>query len=339
MTPTENQAAGAESATELLARRAQLQEWLGRLGEIGSDIPSQVARRVRADYEQRLAAVVAELSAHSEALAADRERLDEQLLASAERHDAATDALEETRLRHLIGELSSEDWESRRPGLESEVEAAAAERAGTEREIAALEELLAQISVAAAAAWPDEPTVESGAPVDAPEEAASESVGPDAPVAVGANDFASAADEWDPELPEIEEEAAAAEPLPELQAAEAAGAAAEEVGEEAAPLDVGAYSAEAEERRAVEEDLIQITNFAAAAEALADEVDPAPADDDYAFLEELDRAIAATAPTGESAEEDTDGKTRPQPGLKCPDCGYSNDPAAWYCGVCGVDLG
>ena len=65
--------------------------------------------------------------------------------------------------------------------------------------------------------------------------------------------------------------------------------------------------------------------------------DPASPDDDYAFLEDLDRAIAATAPTGEASEPETD--TRPQPGLKCPDCGYSNDPAAWYCGVCGVDLG
>lgn len=44
------------------------------------------------------------------------------------------------------------------------------------------------------------------------------------------------------------------------------------------------------------------------------------------FLEELDRAIEASA------------DTRPRPGAKCPDCGYTNDFDAWYCGVCGVDL-
>ena len=102
------------------------------------------------------------------------------------------------------------------------------------------------------------------------------------------------------------------------------------------PLDVGAYTREEDHR---DEDLVEITTFAAAAEALAEEVDPAPVDDDYAFLQELDRAIAATAPTGEGGEPDEETSARPQPGLKCPDCGYSNDPAAWYCGVCGVDLG
>ena len=33
-----------------------------------------------------------------------------------------------------------------------------------------------------------------------------------------------------------------------------------------------------------------------------------------------------------------DPKTRPSSGVKCPDCGYTNDATAWYCGVCGVSL-
>jgi hypothetical protein len=345
MTPSEHENASAEAATELLARRAQLQDWLWRLGEVGDDIPAQVAKRVRSDYEERLTGVLAELSEHSISLRADRERLDELLLAAAERHDAAVDALEEARLRHRIGELSADEWDARRPALEEEVEAAAVEVGGTEREIKALDELLGQISLEGRpmeGGYFDEATIESGAPVADSQGPAFETAPPDAAqrrrgAATGgsASDFAGAADEWDPQLPEIEEEIAPEEQLPELQAP----AAAERGGaDEITTLDVSAYSAETEERRAVEEDLIEITNFAAAAEALADEVDPAPADDDYAFLEELDRAIAATAPTGESDEEEADGNTRPQPGLKCPECGYSNDPAAWYCGVCGVDL-
>lgn len=35
-------------------------------------------------------------------------------------------------------------------------------------------------------------------------------------------------------------------------------------------------------------------------------------------------------PTGEKA---------PPPGLKCGECGYTNDLSAWFCGVCGADVG
>lgn len=40
---------------------------------------------------------------------------------------------------------------------------------------------------------------------------------------------------------------------------------------------------------------------------------------------------------GASEEEDL-AATRPGPGVKCVDCGYTNDFDARYCGVCGVDL-
>jgi hypothetical protein len=57
------------------------------------------------------------------------------------------------------------------------------------------------------------------------------------------------------------------------------------------------------------------------------------------FLEELDRALndeSASDPAYTLTEAELD--TRPKPGVKCPDCGYTNDPQAWYCGVCGADL-
>jgi chromosome segregation ATPase len=31
--------------------------------------------------------------------------------------------------------------------------------------------------------------------------------------------------------------------------------------------------------------------------------------------------------------------TAPKPGLKCTECGYTNDLSAWFCGVCGADVG
>jgi hypothetical protein len=69
---------------------------------------------------------------------------------------------------------------------------------------------------------------------------------------------------------------------------------------------------------------------------------PSSQPDEFEFLKQLDRAISGhddapdTSPTANS-EEDTE-QFRPTPGTKCPECGYTNDPEAWYCGVCGVDL-
>jgi hypothetical protein len=69
-------------------------------------------------------------------------------------------------------------------------------------------------------------------------------------------------------------------------------------------------------------------------------VEQAPTGEDFGFLREVDRAmgveddVAVAVPAGEEPEPDT----RPTPGIKCPDCGYTNDSTAWYCGVCGVSL-
>jgi hypothetical protein len=76
---------------------------------------------------------------------------------------------------------------------------------------------------------------------------------------------------------------------------------------------------------------------------------------DFAFLEELDRAIAQSGTRGaaqpevevevevDEAEPEPDSfeesaPSAPAKGVKCLECGYTNDANAWYCGVCGVDL-
>lgn len=40
-----------------------------------------------------------------------------------------------------------------------------------------------------------------------------------------------------------------------------------------------------------------------------------------------------------ASEDDFDPETIPKPGIKCGNCGYTNDAAAWFCGVCGSDIG
>jgi hypothetical protein len=93
--------------------------------------------------------------------------------------------------------------------------------------------------------------------------------------------------------------------------------------------------------RAAQESVEEASAQLARGEALLAEIDPGapaaqvspptPPEDDYSFLDGVDRALAA--PT-EAPEPDT----RPTPGIKCPDCGYTNDSTAWFCGVCGLSL-
>jgi hypothetical protein len=67
-----------------------------------------------------------------------------------------------------------------------------------------------------------------------------------------------------------------------------------------------------------------------------------------AFLADIDRALtdaegkpqqgaSGKATNGDAAEPAQD--TAPRPGLKCGECGYTNDLSAWFCGVCGAEIG
>lgn len=56
-----------------------------------------------------------------------------------------------------------------------------------------------------------------------------------------------------------------------------------------------------------------------------------------AFLTEIDRALATTR--GQDILSEGEPDTAPKPGVKCGECGYTNDINAWFCGVCGADVG
>lgn len=249
MTPSKKGEAGSAVPTvhDLLEKRNRILGWLARLDEEEDAESRRVVERVRADYRQRLQAVVDDLSVHLESLRAELDGARERSAAAESRHAEAEDALREARLRHRIGELDEAEWESRRGGLEEAVASAAAEREESGEEVARLEEVLAQI--------------DSGA-VEAPT----------------------------PEVEAVVEEVLVVEAEPELAVEEGPG-------------------------------------------------------DDLAFLEELDRAIAASGePTDPEPEEQREGEEepedeiRPRKGMKCLECGYTNDVTAWYCGVCGVEL-
>lgn len=111
-----------EAVRQLLEQRSTYREWLARLDEVGGKYRSEVAERVRVDYEARLDGVGEELAEHRHELAASlerrRARLDE-LTEAFERHSAE---LEEAELRFQVGEFDDATWEETRAKLAESIE-------------------------------------------------------------------------------------------------------------------------------------------------------------------------------------------------------------------------
>jgi hypothetical protein len=249
------------TVAELIEARAQLQSWIARLEELAPEVPAHVARRVLADYEARLDAVVQALADHAEELRRERERLRTDLDDALQRHEESVDALDEGRLRFRVGEVPEEEWEARRPEMEADAEAAAAEAQQLRGALERHQELLDQVDGSAPAER-----------IHLPEVVVADiaSLAPDEDGEEGEEDGGEARDEYEPPS----DEDTLPEPIAEL-----------------------------------------------------------------AFLQVLDRALAEESQDGPvHVLTESELEKRPKPGVKCPDCGYTNDASAWYCGVCGVDL-
>ena len=161
---------------DLIRQREQLRTWIAKLDEVKSDAPSRVAERVRADYEDRLRRVNEDLTGHVEEIERNLESLRADLAVAEERAALAADALEETRLRHMIGELDDEAWDEARPALEGDLSEA---DGAVERARAEVEQLSALAADIVGAPEPEpeiepepEPVAEAGPAFYAPEPAA-----------------------------------------------------------------------------------------------------------------------------------------------------------------------
>lgn len=350
---------------ELIGQREQLRAWLARLDEVGTRAPGRVAERVRGDYEDRLRRVDEELGTHLEELEEGLADVRAALVDAEGRRERAQDALEEMQLRHLIGELDEVSWDDTRPALEGEV-ADADEALGRARdEVERLSRLVADVA--------GEPLAETGPdPADLvggmPEAAAAEA---QAPVELGGAD----SDEWEPEVPleagpgDLHDpepiRGPAAEPLggqfggapsmgdPFANEFPATPAPAPEPA--SAPVDDGEdlpWLAALDEKTAEwepqtpESDGLEFLNDVPETTAAA-RGDESLADDDLAFLEELDRAISGDAPAAPPAPPPSPGGGAATPPplagtpagrLICKECGAPNEPHSWYCEVCGSEL-
>lgn len=217
MTTHEN-GSGSDHVHALVGQREQLRAWIAKLDEVQTGAPSHVAGRIRADYQDRLRRVTEELSAHGEEIQRQLQALRDQLALAEERRTHAADALEETRLRHLIGELDEAAWDQARGPLEEEVSAADQALGAARGEVEHLGTLAGEIAGAASAEEPasGEPAAGAGfdggagvgfddddagyddEPVELPFYAAEEP--PPAGGADDAADDADAGDSWEPEL-------------------------------------------------------------------------------------------------------------------------------------------
>lgn len=304
--------AGRSPVEALTDQRNQLQQWLARLDEVQTDAPDHVAERVREDYLARLRAVNEELAAHRDSIVEDLAGRRAELEEVEGTLARARDVLEESRLRHRIGELSESDWDVRRPGLEDAVSTAEGEVERVRGEVERLDSLLGEMDGGG-----EEEAAEAEAPPTAVEEPPAEEEAPAGGEARAAEEFSPGPDDTIPEW-----------------MAPAPAAREEEPADEDATVE-GVDLAWLEE--------IETTTLGGGDATAADAGDPSV--DDLAFLEELDRAISggAAAPAEESAPAPRADPDRTLDAdragmLLCKECGAINEPQSWYCEVCGSEL-
>jgi hypothetical protein len=340
---------------ELIEQRERLRGWIAKLEEVRTDAPSRVAERVRGDYEARLQGVTGELGTHREELERDLAARRDDLGAAEERRVSVAEALDEVRLRHMIGELDDRAWDEQRPELEREVEQAEQVLATARAEVEELSHLLEEIRGAEEEAAPEaepEPELPAAAPAAESE--------PELETGFDEEEFEPRIETAEPEGEEPALSDPFAEDLPLVAPAAsqppAAPAERDPFGDEfpgaaAAEDDEDLPWLETLERRTAEWES-GASSTESGLEFLDGLGDAAPptdksiAEDDLAFLEELDRAIAGntgSTPPPPAPKPATDLPTQPAGAtpagrLICKECGAPNEPHAWYCEVCGSEL-
>jgi len=181
-----------EAIQALLEKRGTFQDWLSRLDQLGSDFRPEVAEKVRSDYESRLTTVEGELEGHRtelESALAERSEAVDQI---ASRHDARAAELEETELRHAVGEFDDKEWERRRSEQQALIDELEADLTAQRSGVESLQTVLGELTGAAAAATAVDTPVESEPPI------------PD--------ELVAAEDEWPEPEAEVEEAEAADDP-------------------------------------------------------------------------------------------------------------------------------
>jgi len=299
---------------ELLQQRRKYEDWLAKLDQAGSRAPEAVRKKVRADYQARLEAVVAELGTHVDsietALAGRRDTVAEL---DARRVDVE-ERLAEAEVRHVVGEYSDDEWSAVAAEAQSVLDDLAERLASEQAEISRLNEVQRLVTRPAGSPLPAEPDAAppSGtrdpslitepdfstrsAPSPQPSAQSPLRLVEDEPTAVGADGPAAAS------APKVVPRT----PLPSRPATPRAAPPADELAF------LKSVTGDTPQRKAVP---VRKPGESAPAAVETPSAPPPPPE------------------PAEAANRSTQQKT-----LKCGECGTLNRPTEWYCERCGAEL-
>lgn len=312
-----------ETIRELLEQRGTFQGWLNRLDELGSEFRPEVAEKVRSDYAGRLTDVETELEGHRaelETVLADRTSAVEKV---AGEYDARSAELEETQLRHAVGEFDDEEWERRRSEHQVGIDELEAELTAQRTAVESLQTVLGELTGVAVVVAVSE-VIELEPPVPDEFATAEETVPEPEPEASREEDLVGAETEDAPESAEGGEDTAwMTQPFAEIEdeSVEAEESLDAEVEAEAdEDGEVAELEAEVPEEEAVAEaggeSDVEAAEQEAEAEPLPDEAEPGEFMDELEFLESLslddaDQFDAVSAMLDEEeADSGADGESR-----------------------------
>ena len=125
----------------LLEERRQYEAWIARLSNAADATPDGVRSRVMADYEARLKAVIEELKVHAESA---RQAIEQKKHFRAElrkKEAAVAERLQETELRHAVGEYDETQWTQVHKDIQAELVSVREEMEAVDADIERLEEL------------------------------------------------------------------------------------------------------------------------------------------------------------------------------------------------------
>ena len=299
-----------EAIRELLEQRGTYQGWLTRLDELGNEFRPEVAEKVRGDYASRLATVETELEGHRtelETALSDRTDAVEKV---AGEHDARSAELEETQLRHVVGEFDDEEWERRRSEHQVGIDELEADLTTQRSAVESLQSVLNELTGAAAVVAVSE-TVDLEPPVPAELDAT-------------AADLPEPAEEAEGEASEVElaDDVAMAE-LVEPEVVERDFADAEYVEAEVVDNEVPDIEESEPEAEASEEESVEVEESAdvdaaegeSEPESTVDESEPEEFMDELEFLESLslddaDNFDAVSAMLDEDEDSGADGESK-----------------------------
>ncbi|MGH7701245.1 MAG: hypothetical protein ACREMJ_12105 [Gemmatimonadales bacterium] len=132
---------GTAVIERLLEERRQYEAWIVRLDAAADATQAHVRTRVRADYVARLKAVTEELVGHAEQARQLIAQKKTQLAELAKQEKAAAERLQETELRHAVGEYDESQWSQVHKDALAELMSVREDLKGVESDIAKLEEL------------------------------------------------------------------------------------------------------------------------------------------------------------------------------------------------------